>query len=239
MHTPPSTNPWSAITPSSESGSTSASEEDTNCDEDEAGVSSGDSHDGDGEWEDMATVEEEDYTSSSSSSSSSSSESSGESDSESEDGVLKRDFLDEDPNVVSFVPTGVRPAIVPLNASSLASRLSKFLPSMAAANEVLEVEKREGKLADRDLEEVGEGKPYIEMVSAACNGTRRTTLTLVQNLGLGILEESPDLDSSRDTENEVEADDERDESDVLDRLMGREKVKHETTPGIVLVEDES
>jgi cobalamin biosynthesis protein CobT len=57
-----------------------------------------------------------------------------------------------------------------LPASSLMSRLKQFVPEMAAANEVLDAEKRSGSIAKRVME-VGDDAEdnYIEMVSGvAC-----------------------------------------------------------------------
>ena len=59
------------------------------------------------------------------------------------------------------------------NGTTLKSRLDKLLPEMREANEELEVERREGRLGERDIEVLGEGsKGYVEM-----------------ELGLGVLEE--------------------------------------------------
>ncbi|KAF2489749.1 hypothetical protein BU16DRAFT_622376 [Lophium mytilinum] len=87
----------------------------------------------------------------------------------------------------------------------LRARLKMFLPMLAAANEELEVERREGRLGGRmlDLGEggVGEGE-YIEM-----------------DLGLGVLEE-------RDPDAEEESgSDEEDGMDILGKLMGQERAK--------------
>lgn len=50
--------------------------------------------------------------------------------------------------------------------SALQSRLSSFLPAIQAANETLERERVEGRLAPRNIENVDEDdEQYIEMVS--------------------------------------------------------------------------
>ena len=64
-----------------------------------------------------------------------------------------------------------------LTSSNLRSRLSSFLPTLAAANDELDTLRREGRLAERDIENIGSGGdddddddddvergPYIEMV---------------------------------------------------------------------------
>jgi len=108
-------------------------------------------------------------------------------------------------------------------ASDLCSRLSTFLPTLAAANDELELERAAGTLRDRDIEDIDD-EGYIEM-----------------NLGLGVLEErksdSTDSGCSSDSESseEEEADDGRGHDvgrrsagrDILETLMGHKKRKVE------------
>lgn len=75
------------------------------------------------------------------------------------------------------------------NLSNLQARLNALLPKMKDANEVLETERKEGRLDERNIENVGdadgggqEGK-YIEM-----------------DLGLGVLEQRGDIDDKSGSE---------------------------------------
>jgi hypothetical protein len=73
--------------------------------------------------------------------------------------------------VVRLAPKRHKPAIKATGmrkSGSLRERLTSFLPMLAAANEQLEAERREGRLGARILdlpeEGEGEGEEYIEMV---------------------------------------------------------------------------
>lgn len=82
---------------------------------------------------------------------------------------------------------------------------------MHAANQRLEVERAEGKLADRDIENVREDEGgYIEM-----------------DLGLGVLEEKGKeiLAIEAKAEGGDEESSQGEERDVLGRLMGRRREK--------------
>jgi hypothetical protein len=88
--------------------------------------------------------------------------------------------------------------------SSLMSKLPGFLAQMEAANRELEAEKAAGTIASRrleidDNEEGSKTEQYIEM-----------------NLGLGVLEEKTGV-------SETSSDEESDDEDVMDKLMGAEK----------------
>jgi hypothetical protein len=88
---------------------------------------------------------------------------------------------------------------------------------MQAANQRLEEERVEGRLADRDIENVGEDQDrYIEM-----------------DLGLGVLEEKgkENLAIEVKAEGEDEESSQGEERDVLGRLMGKRREK----PGIQIV----
>lgn len=88
---------------------------------------------------------------------------------------------------------------------------------MQAANQRLEEERVEGRLADRDIENVGEDQDgYIEM-----------------DLGLGVLEEKgkENLAIEVKAEGEDEESSQGEERDVLGRLMGKSREK----PGIQIV----
>ncbi|MCJ1337966.1 hypothetical protein MMC09_003250 [Bachmanniomyces sp. S44760] len=104
----------------------------------------------------------------------------------------------------TFLPTLThlsRPTILPrthalqLNdPQDIQSRVSSLLPALASANEQLEIERQEGRLDARDIENLGEdelgdagdeyggGKPYIEM-----------------NLGLGVLKQKIDKSQRKGT----------------------------------------
>lgn len=112
-------------------------------------------------------------------------------------------------------------------ASSLGGRLRDFLPALAAANQDLEVERREGRLEERDIERVdeGEGGQYIEM-----------------DLGLGVLEERVHGEGSSEGEEESGSDGDGEdgmgkEPDVLGRLLGRGKRKEKEKPGIEVMDE--
>ncbi len=82
---------------------------------------------------------------------------------------------------------------------------------MQAANQRLEEERVEGRLADRDIENVGEDQDgYIEM-----------------DLGLGVLEEKgkENLAIEVKAEGEDEESSQGEERDVLGRLMGKSREK--------------
>ncbi|MCJ1354096.1 MAG: hypothetical protein MMC33_004083 [Icmadophila ericetorum] len=122
-------------------------------------------------------------------------------------------------------------------ASSLQSRLSSFIPSLAAANQELEYERREGRIVDRDIENLGNGGEgtYIEM-----------------NLGLGVLEEKGSHDSDTESVSSMSSSSSSSsspdsnvnqdgasleaggkEKDVLGKLMGRERNRDRPTIQIV------
>ena len=108
------------------------------------------------------------------------------------------------------------------NPLFLTHRLATFLPALSAANQELEIERVQGRLSARDIENLDdmegdeEGGQYIEM-----------------DLGLGVLEERED-DEDRRSDGEVDLGDKEPmksgaeggngmESDVLGRLMGVER----------------
>ncbi|KAI9837251.1 MAG: hypothetical protein M1819_000325 [Sarea resinae] len=137
-----------------------------------------------------------------------------------------------------------RTAFAP-GSSALLSRLSSFLPELAAANASLEEDRLAGRLGERNIENVDEedGGQYIEM-----------------NLGLGVLEEkdpnasssSSDSDTSSDSDSDDSNDDESDKSNsktngaeatkakdrtVMDSLMGTKSSKSKSKPAIEEVEE--
>ncbi|KAJ5752969.1 hypothetical protein N7520_009886 [Penicillium odoratum] len=147
-----------------------------------------------------------------SSSGSSSSESDSE-DSEDENDMHHEPRAAMDTSNTSSIPNvsgRPKPKIHKMQGNSeLLARLSSFLPKMKSANEDLEKEIAAGRGKDIILDEVDDDKDYIEM-----------------NLGLGVLEEKRDGDSSGD-----EADDEdmggmesgtkkSGVDDILEKLMG-------------------
>jgi hypothetical protein len=121
------------------------------------------------------------------------------------------------------------------NATSLSSRLSSFLPAIAAANAQLESERRNDTTVNRNIEDI-DGENYIEM-----------------DLGLGVLEEknldksSSDTDSDDGNDGDDSDSDEKKstprerktkkrEKDVMSKLMGKERGKR---PGIEVMDDDS
>lgn len=78
------------------------------------------------------------------------------------------------------------------------SRVKAFLPEMESANRSLEEALREQPASDFDIEHVEEGDAHIQMVRRMCGigGSPMLTsisgLKRVQNLMLGLLEESKD-----------------------------------------------
>lgn len=75
---------------------------------------------------------------------------------------------------------------------------------MQKANQELEIERQEGRLAERDIEQLGEeGEGYVEM-----------------NLGLGVLEEKGEVEEEdqADSEEEGEGGREREEGEGEDAL---------------------
>ncbi len=63
-------------------------------------------------------------------------------------------------------PNGPSTQLTAQNLTELQSRITTFLPILQAANRTLETERAEGNLAERNIENVGEGEEaYIEMVS--------------------------------------------------------------------------
>ena len=142
------------------------------------------------------------------------------------------------------------PAQTSLPRPSLRSRLSSFLPTLAAANAELEQERAKGTLVNRDIEKINEDR-YIEM-----------------DLGLGVLEEkknrrsgSEDGTESDSYSSDDEANDAEDENevtigkgtnrkgrkkrtkrkgkgrDIMSKLMGIRNEIDTTRPGIDVVED--
>ncbi|CAD6567356.1 MAG: hypothetical protein ASARMPREDX12_000224 [Alectoria sarmentosa] len=105
------------------------------------------------------------------------------------------------------------------NLSNLQARLNALLPKMKDANEVLEAERKEGRLDERNIENIsdaeagGQEGEYIEM-----------------DLGLGVLEQrGEEIEKSGSEERENESDDERkegecdepEERDFLGRLLNK------------------
>ncbi|KAJ5361226.1 hypothetical protein N7541_002070 [Penicillium brevicompactum] len=94
--------------------------------------------------------------------------------------------------------------------SDIMSRLNAFLPQMKTANEDLQKQIDAGNAGDLVLDNAdGNGERYIEM-----------------DLGLGVLEEKRDGDSSDESEDEGTKD-EQDESDIIGKLMGGKPNKQE------------
>ena len=111
------------------------------------------------------------------------------------------------------------------NPSQLKARLDALLPQMRAANEELEVEKREGRLGKRNIENLEDReKAHIEM-----------------DLGLGVLEEK-ETEKKRDygitaqTQSDDSDTDESAKEPILPALLPRGRIKRNV--GIEIVEDE-
>ncbi|KAJ5727788.1 hypothetical protein N7493_005608 [Penicillium malachiteum] len=158
--------------------------------------------------------EDSDYTSSSGSSCDSSSE---DDSSDDENESIHHENKTTSSTASSSIPHvqgRLKPRIRKMEGNSeLLARLSAFLPKMKSANEDLEKQIAEGKGKDVVLDEVDDGKDYIEM-----------------NLGLGVLEEkrgdngdSSGSDEDGEGMDGIESDkrgDMADDSDILGKLMG-------------------
>ncbi|CAG8150340.1 unnamed protein product [Penicillium olsonii] len=96
--------------------------------------------------------------------------------------------------------------------SGLMSRLNAFLPQMKTANEDLQRQIEAGQAEDLVLDNAeGNGERYIEM-----------------DLGLGVLEEKRDGDSSNEESETEGGKDAEDDSDIIGKLMGGKKNKAES-----------
>ncbi|KAL4768582.1 hypothetical protein BDW60DRAFT_197147 [Aspergillus nidulans var. acristatus] len=158
--------------------------------------------------------DEDDYTSSSGSSLSSSDDE--DDDAQSETGG----DINKDNEEITSLPARRKPDIRRIEQeSSLLNRLSAFLPQMKSANEDLEREIAAGRAKDIRLDDVDEGSDgqrdgqYIEM-----------------NLGLGVLEEKRPGD--QDERDVSESHGQSEDTDLLDRLLGKEKTSPSAKPSI-------
>ena len=123
-------------------------------------------------------------------------------------------------------PATTSPSFTRQDPSLLKARLETLLPRMRAANEELEVEKREGRLGERDIERLGDGeKAHIEM-----------------DLGLGVLEKKKEVKEKLDVygvANGGDSDDldpvESTEERTLPALLPNRGIRDRV--GIELVED--
>ncbi|MCJ1224306.1 hypothetical protein MMC12_000951 [Toensbergia leucococca] len=186
--------------------SASSSESSSESDSDSDSQSGSDSSGSRSESSSSASSDSPNEQSEASSSSSSSSNSGSSSDSDSDSEIDSRS---------SSAPSPPPPySVTDPHPRSLLSRLSSLLPTLAAANKTLEVERAEGVLWERDIENLGseEDGRYIEM-----------------DLGLGVLEEkctrnrsnsSSSIGSSSSSSSETETNPPK-ERDILGRLMGR------------------
>lgn len=107
--------------------------------------------------------------------------------------------------------------------------LKDFLPQLKAANEELEAQRKEGTLKKRVIESVDadEDQQYIEMVRFFA-WSRQQVLTMIQNLGLGVLKMKDEDNSESSSNSDSDMSDDGDatkEEDVLSKLMGQEKTK--------------
>ncbi|KAJ4339155.1 hypothetical protein N0V95_007840 [Ascochyta clinopodiicola] len=147
---------------------------------------------------------------------------------------------DEDEATQMHVETPKEPEIVNLRANrgkkptykldeeelgpDIRTFLKDFLPQLKAANEELELQRKEGTLKKREIDAVDaeEDEQYIEM-----------------NLGLGVLkmkDADNSSESSSDSDSDMDdAEDTTKEKDVLGKLMGQEKTKE--AAGIQEVKD--
>ncbi|KAI9372731.1 hypothetical protein BJX61DRAFT_506056 [Aspergillus egyptiacus] len=159
--------------------------------------------------------DDDDYTSSSGSSLSSSDEDDEDDDVHSEKAEDHRntDALNGGNEKIPSLPARQKPNIRRINQQpSLLSKLSAFLPQIKSANEDLERDLAAGRVKqiqvdNEDEDDHGDGR-YIEM-----------------NLGLGVLEEKSSNDERSSGEGNAgksEAHGSSGESNVLDKLMGKE-----------------
>ncbi|KAL4956715.1 hypothetical protein BDW69DRAFT_181278 [Aspergillus filifer] len=171
--------------------------------------------------------DEDDYTSSSGSSLSSSDDEDDDDEATSQpgDAAAATATASTDKNGLPTLPARKKPNIRRLNPQpSILSKLSAFLPQMKSANEDLQREIEAGRGKELRLEEEegedkeggesgGEGKQYIEM-----------------NLGLGVLEEKRPGDDDEEFKPAVQSS--AGDTDLLDRLMGKEKTDSKEKPNI-------
>jgi hypothetical protein len=177
--------------------------------------------------------DEDDYTSSSGSSLSSSDDE--DDDAQSETGG----DINKDNEEITSLPARRKPDIRRIEQeSSLLNRLSAFLPQMKSANDDLEREIAAGRAKDIRLDDVDEGSDgqrdgqYIEMVRLflmiLC--TIQPLMAGLQNLGLGVLEEKRPGD--QDERDVSESHGQSEDTDLLDRLLGKEKTSPSAKPFI-------
>ncbi|KAL5002604.1 hypothetical protein BDV10DRAFT_104732 [Aspergillus recurvatus] len=158
----------------------------------------------------------DDYTSSSGSSLSSSDNEDDDDDAQSE----SAGGVNGDNEGITSLPARRKPNIHRIEQEpSLLTRLSAFLPQMKSANEDLEREIAAGRekeiRLDDDVDEEGNNQregQYIEM-----------------NLGLGVLEEKRPGDEEKDAS---ESRGQSEDTDLMDRLMGKEKTSSSAKPSI-------
>ncbi|KAL4989334.1 hypothetical protein BDW68DRAFT_72253 [Aspergillus falconensis] len=161
--------------------------------------------------------DDDDYTSSSGSSLSSSDD---EDDDDDDVQSESAGAINGDNERITSLPARRRPNIHRIEQEpSLLSRLSAFLPQMKYANEDLERKIAAGRgkeiRLDDDVDEESDGQregQYIEM-----------------NLGLGVLEEKrPGYEEKDSSESRGQSE----ETDLMDRLMGKEKTSSSAKPSI-------
>ncbi|KAL2841556.1 hypothetical protein BJY01DRAFT_8249 [Aspergillus pseudoustus] len=164
-----------------------------------------------------------DYTSSSGSSLSSSGD---EDDSDNEDthGEIARESgLSGDSDQITSLPARKKPNIRRFNNQpSVLSKLSAFLPQMKSANDDLQREIAAGRSKDIQLD-------------AESDDDHRDGQYVEMNLGLGVLEEKrpgDDEDFSDGETNERGNPSEPQETNVMDRLMKKEKSSSSDKPSI-------
>jgi hypothetical protein len=173
--------------------------------------------------------DDDDYTSSSGSSLTSSDEE--DDDDDDTNGEIARESgLSGDSDQITSLPARKMPNIRRFNnPSSLLSKLSAFLPQMKSANEDLEKEIAAGRSkdiqldAEDDEDDEHRNGQYIEM-----------------NLGLGVLEEKrpgDDENFSDGETNEHGNQGEAQETNVLDRLMKKEKASSSDKPSIQEIDE--
>ncbi|CRG83081.1 hypothetical protein PISL3812_00429 [Talaromyces islandicus] len=177
--------------------------------------------------------EDDDYTSSSGTSSPWSSSDEEDQSDEGHGESIETDMKthDDEEDAITYVPGRPKPKIQrtnPLEHSGLMSRISSFLPQLQAANVDLEQKLAAGGTKDMIMDDAqDDDEQYIEM-----------------NLGLGVLKEKRDDDSSDSQDDASNSDHEdhedaaeKSESHIMDRLMGIKSRSNEEAPGIQEVED--
>lgn len=131
---------------------------------------------------------------------------SSDSDSASDASSSDNDDSEEEQDPIITLGGPKKPSMRVGGLGDLKTRLSTFLPQLAAANSELEERVRNGEMEGKRFEDVDDGdEGYIEM-----------------DLGLGVLEEQKERGAESSSDDEVESDG---EEDRVGKLMGQKRRK--------------